>query len=291
VPHIDPDAAPPIDRFAPVPDDEPLSSARRGGEWWRRVGAFLSVVIVIAAIGVAAVGLGVAAHGVNEKPTLARERAARANREVLEAGEVVQAQLGAFERRWWNYFVPSYGVLTVTQRRVLIADVPPRPGLLGRRSDPPLQLTAMRYDSIRAARAQLVFAGTERGIVLEARGEPVVIGLDHSIDRRTVDSVATLIATHATRARNARACEARYQAILAAPPPMRPDSHLVLRGEALSILAARYNTTVEDLVRANHLPNERVRAGQTLYMRDVVDSAALRAKLPNCPPVPELSTP
>ncbi|MEP6691072.1 MAG: LysM peptidoglycan-binding domain-containing protein [Gemmatimonadaceae bacterium] len=266
---------------APVVDSPPPH--RAGSVSWPRIGAALSMLIVLAAIAAGAAALGLASHGLNNRAVRAREVASAAIRAALDSGELVQAVVPAFERHWWDYFVPSHGLLAVTQRRVLLADVSPQPGLLAGQSAESAELVAWHYDSISSPRRQLVFTGTDRGIVFESRSGRVAIGLDRAVSARTADSLAALIGRHSIVAHEARRCEARLASALAAPPPLAPESHTIVPGDALSTLARQYATTTAELRRINGLRTDEVRVGQVLVMRTIIDSVALRARLPVCP--------
>ncbi|MDQ6830535.1 MAG: LysM peptidoglycan-binding domain-containing protein [Gemmatimonadota bacterium] len=242
------------------------------------------------AIGFAAIALGVAANVASNHPAVARKSSIALIRASLDATEREQAVVAAFRRRWWNYFVPSHGVLAVTPRRLLFGSVEPKPGLLVQDAPASVAIESYRYDSIANFRASRTFAGTERAIAFDTHGETVSISVEHGVAARIVDSVIALVATHTTAAHEARRCEARLASALAAAPPMRPETHTIARGDALFTLARQYQTTVEELRRLNALTSDEVRIGQAIVVREVVDSAALRARLPVCPAVPELSS-
>lgn len=76
---------------------------------------------------------------------------------------------------------------------------------------------------------------------------------------RTLERRQALSRASASRERRAQ----DYAAWLARLPVW----HRVERGEALSTLATRYNTTVDQLRQLNALPNDRVRIGQRLLVK------------------------
>ncbi len=246
---------------------------------------------MVIAIGIAAVAVGVVANMASNHPELARARALAFIRASLDSTEHEQSTVPAFRRRWWDYFVPSHGVLAVTPRRMIFATVEPRPGLLAGDGPGSVTVESHRYDSVANVHTARVLAGPERTLTFESRGTAVSIGIEHDVPARIVDSIVSLIATHSAAAHEGRRCEARLAAALAATPPMRPELHVVARGEALFTVAHDFRTTVEEIRRLNALTNDEVRIGQGLIVRQVVDSAALRDKLPVCSAVPELSTP
>lgn len=184
---------------------------------------------------------------------------------VLDSGEVIQAQSVAFQRHWWDFFRPTWGVLAITDHRLVFLGVPPSP-LIARQAGPrefeeedfPLDTTV----SLRAAR---VFDGTTNGIVVRSHDGRFVFGVP-SWDRVRVQHVRDTL--HARQVAQRREAEKEREAQLAAEWAARqPVYHTVQRGEALITIANQYGTTPEALEQLNHLPDARIRAGQRLLIR------------------------
>ena len=112
--------------------------------------------------------------------------------------------------------------------------------------------------------AALQRTGDLRHLAL-ARGAAEAFGLPTE-SRGAADTIVRVLerrqaVSRASASRDRRAQE--YAAWLA----RLPIWHRVERGEALSTLATRYNTTVEQLRALNGLPDDRVRIGQRLIVK------------------------
>jgi hypothetical protein len=187
---------------------------------------------------------------------------------VLEPGERVLARAGVAQRRWWDHFRETPGVLAATDRRLLFVGTVPPALFRARGDDPPLfvQESIPYEDTTVVARRARVLAGTAPGIVVEAEDQVERFTLA-SDDRAAADSLVALV----TARRNARVAELqRQQAAIdsvAALPPPPPQRHRVAPGQTLYGIAAQYNVTPEVLKSMNGLTSDRIVIGQELVVR------------------------
>jgi hypothetical protein len=191
-----------------------------------------------------------------------------ANREVelmLERGETIDWRAPVMARHWWHYFRVTHGVLAATNRRLLYVGVPPE-DIFPREPEPQLlEESSFPYDRPIDIWRGSVFLGTLKGIVIRAPGQMRTFGVASS-ERVRLDSVLTLMRARQKAIRESDEAE-RQRALAAAEVARKPVYHLVQRGEALELIARRYNVTVEQLQEWNALPDVRIRVGQNLLVK------------------------
>lgn len=190
------------------------------------------------------------------------------NREVelmLERGESIEWRAPVIGRHWWNYFRVTHGVLAATNRRLLYVGVPPE-AVLPREPEPqPLEQSAFPYDRPIDIWRGKVFLGTVNGIIVRAPEHMRTFGVEQS-ERSRLDSVLTIMRRRQAAIRDSTERE-RQDALALAEEARRPVFHVVLRGEALEVLARQYNVTVEQLEVWNELDGPDIRVGQQLLVK------------------------
>lgn len=191
-----------------------------------------------------------------------------ANREVelmLERGETIEWRAPVMARHWWHYFRVTHGVLAATNRRLLYVGVPPEE-ILPREPEPQLlEESSFPYDRPIDIWRGRVFLGTLSGIVIRAPAQLRTFGVASSEASR-LDSVLAIMARRQELIRRTDE-EERQKALATAEGARKPVYHLVLRGEALELIARQYSVTVEQLQQWNDLPGPRIRIGQNLLVK------------------------
>ena len=191
-----------------------------------------------------------------------------ANREaelMLQRGETIDWRTPVVARHWWHYFRVTHGVLAATNRRLLYVGVPPQ-DILPREPEPQLlEESSFPYDRPIDIWRGHVFLGTLNGIVIRSPGEMRTFGVV-SGELVRLDSVLTLMRVRQKAIRETEEAE-RQKALAAAEAARRPLYHVVERGEALELIARRYNVTVEQLQAWNDLPSARIRIGESLLVK------------------------
>ncbi|MGH7719856.1 MAG: LysM peptidoglycan-binding domain-containing protein, partial [Gemmatimonadaceae bacterium] len=194
----------------------------------------------------------------------------------LAGGESVWAQAVVAQWKWYDYFQPTYGYLATTNRRLLFTGVSP-PGLI----DDPAQLPIVVLATYPHFQAPVlhpgrVFFGRRRGVAVELAGEREEYGVAEAGEDRLTAVVRTaraLISAYAEAARR----ETQWRDSIAALGPV-VETYTARPGDALSLIAERYETSVERLRELNSLTGDRVLIGQRLVVR-----ITPRAPVP-CPP-------
>jgi LysM repeat protein len=191
-----------------------------------------------------------------------------ANAEVelmLARGETIDWRAPVMARHWWDYFRVTHGVLAATNRRLLYVGVPPEQ-ILPREPEPQLlEESSFPYDRPIDIWRGSVFLGSLKGIIIRVPGEMRTFGVAGSEQAR-LDSVLALIGSHQKAIRDSVEGE-RQTALAVADSVRRPVYHVVMRGEALELLARQYNVSVEQLQAWNNLDSPRIRVGQNLLVK------------------------
>lgn len=194
---------------------------------------------------------------------IAREAALREIQSQILPGEQIVAQAYASQRRWTDMWRESFGVLVATNRRLLYIGAPPIP-LLRPRDDGPMELLveSYPYDAAFTLEPRMLWRGRVHGLILRSPATEVQFLVD---DKNWPE--ATKVATESARARGtiSREIEQLDASIRApAPPASQYVFHTVQRGETLTGLAKRYQTSLDVLRQLNQLTQDEIRVGQRL---------------------------
>jgi LysM repeat protein len=233
-------------------------SARR---WWWRVllritGGGLGVLLVIA---------GVIAYLLTLRPDIpGARRLARSELQVLlEPAERVQSAAWARRREWWDGFRETYGILALTDRRVLFVGIPPRELVTPERGPQQFVILQIARDATLSARRTRVDLGTAAGVIIENDRDQLAFA---STDRAGLDSVLADV----TRGRRSDAATVELSSRTREYERGVADKavwHVVAAGDALASIAARYGTTEIRLTEWNNLPSTTIRIGQRLLVK------------------------
>lgn len=168
-------------------------------------------------------------------------------------------------RRPANYFRAANGLLVATPERVLFIGVEPRDKLAG--ADAPAAILSNEFpnDTLLSMSLQRVYSLTAHGVVLTrgTRSEEYAASAGYE---GQLDSLVAYVQRHQMQERAIAAQDKALRQQLA-DLLKQPLHYVVVRGDALSVIAARYNATPEQLREWNHLTNDRIRAGETLLVR------------------------
>ncbi len=233
-------------------------SARR---WWLRAlvkvtGGGIGVLLVIAAV---------VAYLITLRPDVsgARKLARTELLVLLEPTERVQAAAWARRRAWWDGFRETYGILALTDRRVLFVGIPPRELITPERGPQQFVIMQLARDATLRARRSRVDLGTVAGVTVENDRERLAFA---SNDGAGVDSVLTDV----TRGRRSEAASVElaqrtreYEHVVSE----KAVWHVVAAGDALGSIATRYGTTEMQLTALNQLSSTTIRIGQRLLVK------------------------
>ncbi|MCU0625381.1 MAG: LysM peptidoglycan-binding domain-containing protein [Gemmatimonadaceae bacterium] len=245
-----------------------VAGPARSRRWWLRLVARLTGT----GLGLVVLAGALFAWLVSLRPDVpaARRLAQQELALVLEANERVVARTWAARRAWWDGFRETYGILALTDRRVIFVGIPPRELVSPDRGPQEFVVLQLPVEGGLTGTARRVDLGTAAGLELRHDDRRLVFA--------SADPVATtqLLATIAGRRGQERAADSLaaaardYERRVAA----REVWHVVAPGDALSSIAARYGTTEERLVAWNRLATTRIRIGQRLLVKPATPRTA-----------------
>ncbi len=240
-------------------------------------------------VGGAIVVLGVlaqfAVHTYRTEPRNTNAIAARELRlNTLADGERVIRTVPVFQRPWIDYFRATRGLLVLTDRRLLFLGLEPR-DLLGNGDSPP---TFTEHDFAVDTVVQLHPGRTFFGIA-----KAVVVDTPEGTYRYGVPSQAwgkASLLLHSIAARHERLVaigqrQSRQRAViekqrkLAQAQAAKPTFYTVKRGDALSSIAARWNTTADQLRAWNNIQGNKIRVGQSLLVKPQANESVVAGEV------------
>lgn len=209
-------------------------------------------------------------------PPVGARRTARAlaEQEVqsqLHVGEQVVASVFASQRRWTDMWRESYGIVVATDQRLLYVGAPPLPMLRPREDGPDeLLVESYPYTAAFVLEPRTLFRGRGRGLQLLTP----LAHVDFIVDDAAWGD-AQLVSQASRDAR--RAATARDQALSASTRSAAPTAaqyvfHVIQRGETLTGLARRYQTSPDVLRQLNQLVTDQIRIGQRLRVPQLPDT-------------------
>lgn len=251
----------------------------------RRVRPALRYTLIGAALIAAALLAQFAVHTYRTEP---RNASAIAERELrvntLGEGERVIRTVAVFQRPWIDYFRATRGLLVLTNRRLLFLGLEPR-DLLGTGDSPPT-FTEHDFpvDTIVQLHPGRTFFGIAKAVVIDAPDGDYKFGvasqgwgkarlLLHAVEARQ----DRLVAIGARDAKRREALENQRQ--IALRDAVRAKYYTVKRGDALSTIAARWNTTADTLRAWNNLSSNKIRIGQSLLVKPQANETAVAGEI------------
>jgi LysM repeat protein len=183
----------------------------------------------------------------------------------LHYGERPMRVARVYVRRPTNYFRAANGLLVATPERVIFIGVEPRDKLAGADAPAPILTSELTDDTMLSARAGRIYLLTARGIVMSHGSRTESYAASRGYESET-DSLLSYIKQRQRQERAAAVQDRQLRAQLAALLK-EPLHYVVERGDAISTIAARFGATADEIRELNHLPNDKVRVGQTLLVR------------------------
>jgi LysM repeat protein len=266
---------------APVVRKKRLKLKRRR----RRMRPVLRYTIVGGAVVVLGVLAQFAVHTYRTEPRNTNAIAARELQlNTLAEGERVIRAVPVFQRPWIDYFRATRGLLVLTDRRLLFLGLEPR-DLLGTGDSPP---TFTEHDFPVDTMVQLhpgrTFFGIAKAVVVDTPDGTYRYGVPsqawgkaslllHSITARH----ERLIAIGERQAKQRAVIESQRK--LAQAQAAKPKFYTVKRGDALSSIAARWNTTADQLRAWNNLEGNKIRIGQELLVKPQANESVVAGEV------------
>ena len=185
---------------------------------------------------------------------------------MLQYGEKVVRRAKVFMRRPSDYYRGANGVLYATNDRLIFIGV--APGSKFESSDAPPMIVSQEFpnDTLLALAGTRLYFLTAHGIRVRHPGVPrgefaAIRGQEAALDSLT-DYVNTI---HASQRRDAAIERRLRQAVDALIK--QPLYYTVRRGDALSLIATKFDATADQIRQWNQLEGDRVKIGQRLLVK------------------------
>ena len=185
---------------------------------------------------------------------------------MLDYGEKVQRTAKVFMRRPSDYYRGANGVLYATNDRLIFIGV--APGSKFESSDAPPMIVSQEFpnDTLLDLRGTRLYFLTARGVRVSHPGVPrgefaAFRGQEAALDSLT-DYVNTIHASQRKDAASERRLRQAVDALI-----KQPLYYTVRRGDALSLIATKFDATVDQIRQWNQLEGDRVKIGQRLLVK------------------------
>jgi hypothetical protein len=185
---------------------------------------------------------------------------------MLDYGEKVQRTAKVFMRRPSDYYRGANGVLYATNDRLIFNGV--APGSKFERADAPPMIVSQEFpnDTLLDLRGTRLYFLTAHGVRVRHPGVPggefaAIRGQEPALDSLT-DYVNTIHASQRKEAASERRLRQAVDALI-----KQPLYYTVRRGDALSLIATKFDATADQIRQWNQLEGDRVKIGQRLLVK------------------------
>jgi LysM repeat protein len=185
---------------------------------------------------------------------------------MLHYGEKVQRQAKVFIRRPSDYYRSANGVLYATNDRLIFIGVAPGEKLAS--ADAPATIVSQEFpnDTLLDMRGRRLYFLTAHGVSVAHPGVASGVFAATSGQDAALDSLVDYVnATHESQ-RAAAAKEARLRRAVA-DLVKEPLYYTVKRGDALSLIATKFDATADQIRQWNQIEGDRVKIGQKLLVK------------------------
>ena len=185
---------------------------------------------------------------------------------MLHYGEKVERRAKVFMRRPSDYYRGANGMLYATNDRLIFIGV--APGSKFESSDAPPMIVSQEFpnDTLLDLRGTRLYLLTAHGIKVSHPGVPRGEFAALRSEEAALDSLTDYVnAIHASQ-RKAAASERRLREAVDALIK-QPLYYTVKRGDALSLIATKFDATVDQIRQWNQLEGDRVKIGQRLLVK------------------------
>ena len=185
---------------------------------------------------------------------------------MLQYGEKVQRTAKVFMRRPSDYYRGANGVLYATNDRLIFIGV--APGSKFESSDAPPMIVSQEFpnDTLLDLRGTRLYFLTAHGVRVSHPGVPrgefaAIRGQEAALDSLT-DYVNAIHASQRKEAAIERRLRQAVDALI-----KQPLYYTVRRGDALSLIAKKFDATADQIRQWNQLEGDRVKIGQRLLVK------------------------
>jgi hypothetical protein len=207
-----------------------------------------------------------------------RSAARELNGGMLHYGEHVERFAKAFQRRPTDYYRASNGLLVATNDRVIFIGIAPQDKL--ENEDAPQTILQYEFpnDTFLTMKKERLYFLTAHGVRVHHPSAGTQLFASSSGDDDALDSLIDHVNRRLDHLRVEAIRERRIRKAVA-ELILQPIYYVVKRGDAISSIATRFDTTPDYIRQWNHLPNDKVRIGDTLIVKP-------KGPRPKPPPAP-----
>ena len=185
---------------------------------------------------------------------------------MLHYGEKVQRQAKVFIRRPSDYYRSANGILYATNDRLIFIGVAPGEKLAS--ADAPATIVSQEFpnDTLLDIKGRRLYFLTAHGVSVAHPGVARGVFAATNGQGEALDSLVDYVnATHESQ-RAAAAKEARLRKAVA-DLVKEPLYYTVKRGDALSLIATKFDATADQIRQWNQIEGDRVKIGQKLLVK------------------------
>lgn len=185
---------------------------------------------------------------------------------TLHYGERVEKKAKTYQRRPTDYFRGLDGILFATNDRLLFIGMAPSDKLENPDAPPVMITQEYPNDTLLKMEHRRLFFLTAHGVAISRPGYPRgELGANRGDEKALDDLIDYVNSIHAKQ----RAEAARERKLREAVAAMirEPLYYTVKRGDALSLIATKFEATPDQIKSWNNLPNDRVKIGQRLLVK------------------------
>ena len=197
---------------------------------------------------------------------------------MLHYGEHVEKFAKSFQRRPTDYYRASNGLLVATNDRLIFVGIAPSDKLES--EDAPQTILTYEFpnDTMLTMKKERLYFLTAHGVRVQYPGIATQLFAASSGDADALDSLIDYVNRKLDAQRVEALRERRIRAAVAAMIDA-PIYYVVKRGDAISSIATRFDTTPEYIKQWNNLPSDKVRIGDKLIVKP-------KGPRPKIPPKP-----
>jgi LysM repeat protein len=185
---------------------------------------------------------------------------------MLHYGEKVQRKARVFIRRPSDYYRSANGILFATNDRLIFIGVAPGEKLESADAPPTIVSQEFPNDTLLDMRGRRLYFLTAHGVSVSHPGVARGVFAATSGQGAALDSLVDYVnATHASQ-RAVAAKEARLRQAVASLL-REPLYYTVKRGDALSLIATKFDATPDQIRQWNQIVGDRVKIGQKLLVK------------------------
>jgi hypothetical protein len=261
-----------------TPSEHPTPAVRPAARSpFRRLNPATKYAVLLVAVVVLIILGQIVLHAMKTEPRDSRMIADRELKlNVLQPNERLDRVVSVVQRSPMDYFRATHGVLALTNKRIVYLGLRPRDMLAPADAPPTFDERDFPLDTGVTVTQGRAMAFLTKGIVVKMPGETIRLGVPENSWPEAQHLVAQMTTTraeaHATAQQQdslRKLADADWKRAVAAWK--KAQYYTVRSGDALGSVATQWNTSPDHLMKLNKLPDNRIRVGQTLLVREAID--------------------